>query len=68
MTREEYLDLIRKRNKEIMSKCFYCDNFSITIQAEGYALKPVCKNHNTKSLDEIESDINSMFEKQVDFE
>jgi 2C-methyl-D-erythritol 2,4-cyclodiphosphate synthase len=68
MNREEYLDLIRKRNKEIMSKCFYCNNFSITIQAEAHELRPVCKEHNTRSLDEIESDMNIMFEKQVDFE
>lgn len=68
MNREEYLDLIRKKNKEVMSKCSYCNNFSITIQAEGHIIKPVCKEHNTKSLDEIESDINKMFEKQVDFE
>lgn len=68
MNNKEYLDMIRKRNKEIMSKCYYCDGFAINIEADGYAIRPVCKNHDTRSLDEIEDSINAMFEKQMDFE
>lgn len=68
MNNKEYLDMIRKRNKEIMSKCYYCDGFAINIEADGYAIRPVCKNHDTRSLDEIEDGINTMFEKQMDFE
>lgn len=68
MDHKEYLEFIRKRNKEIMSKCYYCDSFAITIEADGYTIRPVCKIHDTRSLDEIENDINKMFEKQVDFE
>jgi len=68
MNNKEYLDMIRKRNKEIMSKCYYCDGFAINIEADGYAIRPVCKNHDTRSLDEIEHNINEMFERQKDFE
>lgn len=57
MNHKEYLDMIRKRNKEIMSKCHYCDGFAINIEADGYAIRPVCKNHDNRSLEEIEKDI-----------
>ncbi len=57
MNNQEYLELLRKKNKELMSKCYYCNNFSITIIADGYAIRPVCKNHDTRTLDEIEADI-----------
>jgi hypothetical protein len=68
MNNKDYLDFIRKKNKEIMSKCYYCDGFAIDIEADGYSIRPICKNHDKRSLDEIESHMNSMFEKQVDFE
>lgn len=68
MNNKEYLDMIRKRNKEIMSKCYYCDGFAINIEADGYAIKPVCKNHDTRSLEEIEEKMNKMFENQKEFE
>ena len=57
MNNKEYLEFIRKKNKEILSKCHYCNNFSITIIADGYAIRPVCKDHDRRSLDDIEKDI-----------
>ena len=57
MNNKEYLEFIRQKNKEILSKCYYCNNFSINIIADGYAIRPVCKDHDTRSLDEIEKDI-----------
>jgi hypothetical protein len=68
MNNKEYLEFLRQKNKEIMSKCYYCDGFAITIEADGYAIRPVCKVHDIRSLDEIEGDINNIFEKQIDFE
>jgi hypothetical protein len=68
MNEKEYLEFLRQKNKKIMSKCHYCDNFSITIIAEGHIIYPVCKNHDSRSLDIIEEDINNMFERQRDFE
>lgn len=68
MNKKEYLDFIKKSNKEYMSKCYYCNNFSITIVAEGSTIRPVCKNHDNRSFDIIEEDINSIFERQIDFE
>jgi len=35
---------------------------------DGYAIKPVCKEHDTRSFDIMEEDINTIFEKQRDFE
>jgi hypothetical protein len=40
-----------------MSKCYYCDGFAISIEADGYSIRPICKNHDNRSLDEIEKDI-----------
>mgnify|MGYP006267382361 CR=1 FL=1 len=57
MNNEEYLEFLRKKNKQFMSKCFYCDRFAITIKADGYNIYPVCKNHDDRTLDEIEKDI-----------
>jgi hypothetical protein len=54
---KKYLDFLRQKNKEIMSKCYYCDGFAITIIAEGHFVRPVCKNHDERPLDEIEEDI-----------
>jgi hypothetical protein len=68
MDHKEYLNFIRAKNKEIMSKCHYCEGFAINIEADGYAIRPVCKIHDTRSLDEIEKNINLMFENQKDFE
>jgi len=68
MNNKEYLEFLRKKNKEIFSKCYYCSGFAITIIADGYAIRPVCKNHDDRTFDIIEKDINSIFEKQRDFE
>lgn len=58
MNNKEYLNFLRQKNKDIMSKCHYCDNFSITITADGYAIYPVCKNHmSEKDLEEVENEI-----------
>lgn len=57
MNNKQYLDFLRQKNKDIMSKCYYCEGFAINIIADGYAIKPVCKNHDSRSLDEIEEDI-----------
>lgn len=57
MNNKEYLNFIRQKNKEILSKCYYCSSFAIDILADGYSIKPVCKEHNIKTLDEIESDM-----------
>ena len=57
MNNKEYLDFIRQKNKEIMSKCFYCEGFAITIIADGYSIRPVCKNHDERTMDEIEEEI-----------
>lgn len=57
MNNKEYLDFLRQKNKDIMSKCYYCDGFAINIIADGYAIRPVCKNHDSRSLEEIEEDI-----------
>jgi hypothetical protein len=40
-----------------MSKCFYCEGFAITIIADGYSIRPVCKNHDERTIDEIEEEI-----------
>jgi len=68
MNNKEYLEFLRKKNKDIMSKCYYCEGFAINIIADGYAIRPVCKIHDIRSLDEIEKNINDIFEKQKDFE
>lgn len=68
MNNKQYLEFIRQKNKEILAKCYYCDGFSITIIADGYAIRPVCKNHDDRSLDEIENNVNKIFEDQKDFE
>jgi len=68
MNNKEYLDFLRQKNKEILSKCYYCKGFAITIIADGYAIRPVCKDHDNRPSDIIEEDINSIFEKQRDFE
>lgn len=39
------LDLIRKRNKEIASRCHYCKNKSIGINAVAEQIVFVCTNH-----------------------
>jgi hypothetical protein len=57
MNNKQYLDFIRQKNKEIMSKCFYCEGFAITIIADGYSIRPVCKNHDERTIDEIEEEI-----------
>lgn len=57
MNNKQYLDFLRQKNKEILSKCYYCNGFAIDILADGYSIRPVCKEHNTKTLDDIESDI-----------
>jgi hypothetical protein len=57
MNNKKYLDFIRQKNKEIMSKCFYCEGFAITIIADGYSIRPVCKNHDERTIDEIEEEI-----------
>lgn len=57
MNNKEYLDFIRQKNKEVMSKCFYCEGFAITIIADGYSIRPVCKNHDERTIDEIEEEI-----------
>ena len=68
MNNQDYLQFLRQKNKDILSKCYYCDGFSINIIADGYAIRPVCKQHDNRSFDEVENDINLMFEKQRDFE
>jgi len=57
MNNKEYLEFIRQKNKEIMSKCYYCDGFAINIEADGYSIRPVCKNHDERTIDEIEEEI-----------
>lgn len=57
MSNKDYLDYIRHENKMMMSKCHYCEKFSIGIIAEGHIVRPVCKVHDTRSLEEIEKDI-----------
>lgn len=57
MNDQERLSFIRQKNKQIMSKCHYCENFAINIEADGHIVRPVCKNHDRMSLDEIERDI-----------
>jgi hypothetical protein len=57
MNNKEYLEFLRKKNKDILSKCYYCDGFALTIIADGYAIKPVCKDHDIRSLEEIEEEI-----------
>lgn len=57
MNNKQYLNFIRQKNKEIMSKCYYCDGFAISIEADGYSIRPICKNHDTRTFDEIEKDI-----------
>lgn len=68
MNNKQYLEFIRQKNKEILSKCYYCEGFAITIIADGYAIRPVCKNHDDRSFDIIEEGVNEIFEKQRDFE
>ena len=68
MNNKEYLQFLRQKNKDILSKCYYCKGFAITIIADGYAIRPVCKNHDDRSFDDVENDINKMFEHQKDFE
>jgi len=68
MNNKEYLEFLRQKNKQIFSKCYYCEGFAITIIADGYAIRPVCKKHDNRSFDEVEKDINKMFEEQRDFE
>jgi hypothetical protein len=68
MNNKEYLNFLRQKNKDILSKCHYCEGFAITIIADGYAIRPVCKDHDDRSFDIMEEDINSIFEKQRDFE
>jgi hypothetical protein len=60
MNNQDYLQFLRQKNKDILSKCYYCDGFSITIIADGYAIRPVCKQHDNRSFDEVENDINLM--------
>jgi hypothetical protein len=57
MDNKSYLEFLRQKNKSIMSKCYYCDGFAISIEADGYSIRPICKNHDSRSLDEIEKDI-----------
>jgi len=68
MNNKEYLQFLRQKNKQIFSKCYYGEGFAITIIADGYAIRPVCKEHDNRSFDEVEKDINQMFEDQKDFE
>jgi len=57
MNNKEYLDFLRQKNKDLMSKCYACNGFAIDIIADGYSIKPVCKDHDSRSLDDIEKDI-----------
>lgn len=57
MNNKEYLEFLRQKNKAIMSKCYYCDGFAITIIADEHLIRPVCKNHDDRTLDEIEENI-----------
>lgn len=41
----EYLDKIRKENKELFSRCQECGKPAITIEADGYKIYPICKDH-----------------------
>jgi hypothetical protein len=56
-----YLDSLRKKNLEFMSKCYFCDEKSEGIEAIGYRLYPVCPNHP-------KPDINKLMESQTSFE
>ena len=69
MNNKEYLEFLRQKNKKLMSQCFYCNAFAITIRADGYSIHPVCKNHmDDRDLEEAENKINEMFENRKDFE
>lgn len=68
MNNKDYLDIIRQKNKEILSTCYYCQEFAITIIADGHVIRPVCKHHDNRSFDEVEYNINKIFENQRDFE
>jgi hypothetical protein len=56
-----YLDSLRQKNVEFMSKCYFCDSKSEGIEAIGYRLYPVCPNHPNP-------DINKLMESQTSFE
>ena len=69
MNNKEYIQFLREKNKNFMSKCHYCNGFAITIRADGYSIYPVCKNHmDERDLRVEEENINKIFEDQKDFE
>jgi hypothetical protein len=41
----EYLAFLRKRDKEIFSKCEKCGQPSSDIESDGYRIFPICKDH-----------------------
>lgn len=45
---QDYLAKIRKENKELFSKCQKCGKPSAEIEADGYNIYPVCKDHLRK--------------------
>jgi hypothetical protein len=55
-------------NREIIYKCHYCENFAITTKIDSNIVYNICKIHDNRSLDEVEDDMNKMFERQRDFE
>ena len=56
-----YLDEMRKRKVEFMSKCYFCDEKSEGIEAIEHRLYPVCPNH-------LKPRINTLLESQTTFE
>jgi hypothetical protein len=41
----EYLAKIRKDNKQLFEKCQICSKPSVTVEADGYRVYPVCLDH-----------------------
>lgn len=41
----DYLAKIRKDNKALFAKCKKCNKPSTNIEADGYRIYPVCKDH-----------------------
>lgn len=52
MNNEQYLDFLRKRNVEAASKCQICGQPTIGINADGYSIRFVCKDH-LKNIEDV---------------
>ena len=62
----QMLDEMRKRNKTLWSKCYFCDQKSQGIKSIDYRLYAVCPDHDSIKPDK--PDINKLMESQTSFE